>query len=272
MINALSTSLQYNLEEKEKHRWSIAVTLILLFVIGSLMNVPYSREVSRLNIEAGKVDAVMSQSLLYHLTSVGISSLILGAILVFIGISLSSNTNLGAPVLGRAFSGNPIREFVKVKDVLSSITLATIVSLGLLGLFEVQKRIYPVEHIMDRPAKPFYVLVSFSAGITEEIMFRFALMSLLVTAFQFFKKNTSPSAKEVWIAIVVSAILFGLIHLPLSKNFVELTTFTVGVTLVGNLITGITFGYIYWRKGLLIAILSHIVFDLIFHVVGSPYA
>jgi membrane protease YdiL (CAAX protease family) len=272
LIKALTSSLQQNKEEKEKYRWATAATLIVLFIIGSVMNIPFSREVTRLNIEAGKADSVMSLDLLSHLTQVGISSLILGTILVFIGISISSNTNLGAPVLARLFSGKPISELVKVRDVLSSIALASLVPVFLLGLFELQKSFYPVDHLMNRPDKPFYILVSFSAGITEEIMFRLGLMSLLVAVFQFFKKNTSPSPKSIWIAIIISSIFFGLIHLPLSKNFVELKAFSIAVTMIGNLITGITFGYIFWRKGLLIAILSHIVFDLVFHVVGSPYA
>lgn len=75
----------------------------------------------------------------------------------------------------------------------------------------------------------------------------------------------------VWTGILIAGLFFGLIHLPLSKNFVELTPFTVGVTMVGNLITGTTFGWIYWKRGLLVAILSHVMFDLVFHVIGSPY-
>ena len=70
---------------------------------------------------------------------------------------------------------------------------------------------------------------------------------------------------------IIAAIFFGLIHLPLSKNFVHLTPFTIGVTMIGNLITGTTFGWIFWKRGLLVAIVSHVVFDIVFHVIGSPY-
>ncbi|MCB0745794.1 MAG: CPBP family intramembrane metalloprotease [Ignavibacteriae bacterium] len=42
--------------------------------------------------------------------------------------------------------------------------------------------------------------------------------------------------------------------------------------MVGNLITGSVFGWIFWKRGLLIAILSHILSDIVFHVIGTPYA
>jgi len=60
-------------------------------------------------------------------------------------------------------------------------------------------------------------------------------------------------------------------HLPLPKNFVELTPFTIGVTMIGNLITGSIVGWIFWKRGLLVAIISYIAFDLVFHVIGTPF-
>lgn len=113
--------------------------------------------------------------------------------------------------------------------------------------------------------------MSFSAGISEEIIFRLGVMSLIITIIQLLKKMENPSYKIVWTGILISAIFFGLIHLPLSKNFVELTPFTIGVTMIGNLITGSTFGWIFWKRGLLIAIIAHTAYDLVFYVIGTPY-
>jgi membrane protease YdiL (CAAX protease family) len=144
-------------------------------------------------------------------------------------------------------------------------------ALFLLGLFEVQKEFYPVSNKLSRPSKPFYALVSFSAGICEEIIFRLGLMSLIITVIQFLKQEENPSNKVIWTGIILSALFFGLVHLPLSNNFVELTPFTISVTIIGNLMTGSTFGWIFWKRGLLIAIVSHIAFDLVFHVFGTPF-
>ena len=267
-----SSSVLPDTEEKKKYRWPVSITVLILFVIGSIINIPFSREVKRLNIEAGKTGIKLNESVMTDLMTIGVSSLIIGILLTFIGLWISSRANLGAPIIARFFSNKPISEIINKEAVLSSIFLAAIVALILLGLFEIQEELYPVRGKIPRPSKPFYALVSFSAGITEEIMFRLGLMSLIIAGIQFLNKVDYPSRKTIWIGIIISAIFFGLIHLPLSKNFVELTPFTIGVTMFGNLITGTTFGWIFWKRGLLIAILSHITFDIVFHVIGTPYA
>lgn len=264
-------SILQDKEEKNKYRWQTAISLLVLFVFGSLINTPFSREVKRLNIEAGNRKFHLNESIFEDLLIIGFSSLILGAILMFIGLWVSTKANLGAPLIARFFSKQPVHKLISLKAVLSSIALAVTVALILLGLFEIQKELYPVKDIMSRPSKPFYFLVSFSAGISEEIMFRLGLMSLVITIIQIFRRVEKPNNTIIWTGIIISALFFGLLHLPLSKNFVELTPFTIGVTMIGNLITGSTFGWIFWKRGLLVAILSHIVFDLVFHVVGTPF-
>ncbi|OIQ30857.1 MAG: hypothetical protein BM564_01200 [Bacteroidetes bacterium MedPE-SWsnd-G2] len=267
-----TSSVVQNKEEKKTYRWQVGISVLILFIIGSLIGIPYSREVKRLNLMAGHTDVNLNESVINDIIPILISSLILGAILVFIGLWVSSRANLGAPVLARIFSKHPMHELITWPSFLSSIILAILVALFLLGLFELQSEFYSITGKVPRPSKPFYALVSFSAGITEEIMFRLGLMSLIISVIQLLKKVDSPSNKTIWIGIIISAICFGLIHLPLSKNFVELTPFTIGVTMIGNFITGSTFGWIFWKRGLLVAIISHITFDLMFHVIGTPYA
>ena len=261
-----------NAEEAKNYRWHVSFAVLMLFVFGALMNIPFSREVKRLNIEAGKTEIKLSESIYTDLATVAMSGLMVGALMVVIGLWVSPSAQMGAPLIVRIFSKKPISEIANRNAVLSSFLLAIMVSLVLLGLFEIQKAFYPVPSKLPRPSKPFYVLVSFSAGITEEIMFRLGLMSLIVTIVLFVKKAAEPTTSVVWTGILVSAVFFGLIHLPLSKNFVELTPFTIGVTMTGNLITGSIFGWIFWKRGLLVAILCHIVSDLVFHVLGTPYA
>ncbi|SMG46835.1 CAAX protease self-immunity [Arenibacter troitsensis] len=271
MKDFFTLSIVQDKEGKKRYRWQIAITLLILFIFGSLINIPFSREVKRLKIEAGLANLNLKGSIYDELLTIGSSSLVLGTILIFIGLWVSSRANLGAPLLVSFFSKQPTHKTFHWKALLLSMFLATIVVVLLLVAFEVQKEFYPVSHKLTRPSKPFYALVSFSAGISEEIIFRLGLMSLIITVIQFLKKSENPSNKMIWTGIIISAIVFGLVHLPLSKNFVEPTPFSIGITVIGNLITGSTFGWIFWKRGLLIAILSHITFDLVFHVIGTPF-
>ncbi|MFV9552379.1 lysostaphin resistance A-like protein [Algibacter sp. PT7-4] len=265
------THIKQNNKEKKAYRWHVAITILILFIIGAVLNIPFSREVKRLSVEAGVNNVHLNNSIFTDIVNTGVSSLVLGVFLVIVGLWISSKTNLGAPIIARIFSQKKVRTLIGLNPFLSSIILAIVVAVILLGLFELQKAFYPVTGKMARPSKPFYVFVSFSAGITEEIMFRLGLMSLIIAVIQFVKKAATPSNAMVWVGIMVSAICFGLIHIPFSKNFVNLTLFSITVTMVGNLITGITFGWVFWKRGLLVAIACHVIFDLVFHVIGSPF-
>ena len=185
MKSLFTSSVLQDKEEKKKYRWQVSISVLVLFIFSSLINIPFIREVKRLNLEAGNSKVNLNESIVDDLIPILISSLILGAILVFIGLWVSSRANLGAPVLARIFSRKPVNKLINWKSILSSIILATLVALFLLGLFELQSEFYPILGKISRPSKPFYALVSFSAGISEEIMFRLGLMSLILRLFNF---------------------------------------------------------------------------------------
>lgn len=52
------------------------------------------------------------------------------------------------------------------------------------------------------------------------------------------------------------------------KGFIGITTFHKWSNHDRNLITGSTFGWIFWKRGLLVVIMVHIAFDLVFQVIG----
>lgn len=265
-------SIDNDLNQVKQNRVKFALVIVLLFIVGALLNTPFSREVKRLNIEAGNTEINLNPNIMEEVTTTVMTSAGFGILFAFLGLWLGHKTKLGTPLLSSYFSKNSLKDSGILKQIFYSMLLASLVAIILLILLEFQKSYYPVDSIMQRPSKPFYFFVAFSAGITEEIIFRLSLMTLIVAFFQFMKSAEVPSKSMIWTAMFISSIFFGLLHLPLSKNFVEVSSFTVAVTMIGNLITGLTFGWIYWKRGLIIAIISHITFDLIFHVVGGPYA
>ncbi len=259
-------------EKNNFNRIKTASVIVVLFIVGTILNIPFSRELKRLKIEAGDANVKLSDSIANDAIQTGIYGLILGAVLVFVGLWISKSAQLGAPVIESIFSKEKREELTfSLKNVSSSVALSAILAIVILFFHKLVRDFYPVTSIIERPAKIYYAAVSFSAGITEEIIFRFGLMSLIITIILFFKQNKEITNTIVWVSIIITAICFGLMHLPLSKNFSNLTIVTVSATMIGNLITGSFFGWVYWKRGLLVAIIGHIVWDLVFHVVGSPY-
>ena len=101
-------------------------------------------------------------------------------------------------------------------------------------------------------------------GITEELLLRFGLMSVLVfigwriTG----RRAEGPHPTVVWAAIVIAAVLFGLGHLPALAQSVDLTPALVARTVLLNAVAGLLFGWLYWRRSLEAAMVAHASFHV----------
>ncbi|PSB06879.1 CPBP family intramembrane metalloprotease [filamentous cyanobacterium CCP2] len=100
----------------------------------------------------------------------------------------------------------------------------------------------------------------FYGGITEEILMRWGLMSLLVwIAWKGLKQGvTLPSQGIYQGAIVLAALVFGLLHLPATAAIVPLTPVVIVRALLLNGIAAIGFGWLFWQYSLEAAMLAHI--------------
>ena len=101
-------------------------------------------------------------------------------------------------------------------------------------------------------------------GITEELMLRFGLMSVLVfVGWRITGRRTDgPGPAIVWAAIVIAAVLFGLGHLPALAQAVTLTPVLVVRTVLLNAVAGVIFGWLYWRRSLEAAMVAHASFHV----------
>jgi len=96
-------------------------------------------------------------------------------------------------------------------------------------------------------------------GVAEEVMLRYGVMTLLVWLGAWLAGNrfAETPGLVVWPAIVLSAVLFGLGHLPKAVTLGPLDAATV-IRIVGlNAIGGLVYGWLYWRAGLEHAMLAH---------------
>lgn len=96
-------------------------------------------------------------------------------------------------------------------------------------------------------------------GITEELIMRWGIMSLLVwLAWRWIQRDGKmPRPALVWSGIVLSAALFALLHLPAAGAIAPLTFLSVSRILLLNGIAGIAFGWLFWRRGLEAGMISH---------------
>jgi len=117
-------------------------------------------------------------------------------------------------------------------------------------------------------------LASFYGGIGEEVMMRLFLMTVLVwLSFKLVKTaDGKPTRAGVWLAIIITAVMFGVGHLPVTAAMTAITPLILARALLLNGIGGIVFGWLYWKKGLESAIVAHFSADIVLHVLVPALA
>jgi membrane protease YdiL (CAAX protease family) len=113
------------------------------------------------------------------------------------------------------------------------------------------------------------LIVPFYGGIVEELLMRLFFVSLFVWILAKIRHVTEPvnHAGLVWASIILAAILFGLGHLPATAALTLITPLVVVRAIVLNGLGGLIFGWLYWKKGLPSAMISHATADLSMFVV-----
>ncbi|NJM76411.1 MAG: CPBP family intramembrane metalloprotease [Acaryochloridaceae cyanobacterium RU_4_10] len=108
-------------------------------------------------------------------------------------------------------------------------------------------------------------------GITEEILMRWGLMSLLVwVGWKVLKHGVALPSQSIYQgAIVLAALIFGLLHLPATAAFAPLTSWVILRAIILNGIVGIGCGWLFWQYSLEAAMISHASFHAIIFVLNG---
>jgi cation:H+ antiporter len=97
-------------------------------------------------------------------------------------------------------------------------------------------------------------------GITEELLLRWGLMTLLVWAAWRLLQRSEGEPKSAYVVgvILISSLIFGVGHLPVAYMILPEATFALTLfVIVANSVFGLIAGYLYWKKGLESAMLAH---------------
>lgn len=114
----------------------------------------------------------------------------------------------------------------------------------------------------EQPGLSQLVLGVLYGGLTEEVLLRWGLMSLIVWAASCLSRRACdavgrPRHGVIWFGIAISAAVFAVGHLPALSQSVELNGPIVARTLVLNGLAGLAYGWLFWRRSLESAMLAH---------------
>jgi membrane protease YdiL (CAAX protease family) len=240
--------------------WKLFFILLIASVIASLLILPYELTLS------SALARVFTPVILVEQL---IQTIIEFSFAIFIGLYLAKRVGFGLPVLEDWLEGKEIKGYLK--SILGiSIGLGVLAGILIILLNFLFTPVSSVFLNADNTVPAWQgFLASFYGGIGEEILFRLFVMTLIIWIFFKIKKTAEgkPTTIGIWLAIIISAVIFGLGHLPITGNITIITPIIVARVILLNGVAGIIFGWLYWKKGLESAMISHFSLDIILHVI-----
>jgi hypothetical protein len=251
--------------------WRVLWFLLFASLAGAAAGIPLVLEIFRPLIQGAPLPPVPFPLLV----AVGVlQNLILFAVVIGIGLSLARRIGLGAPLIESWLYHE--KSPVRARD---SLMYGSLVGIAV-GFVLVIIIVPAAPHL---PGLPFVsasraaiwkrVLVCFYGGIDEEVLSRLFLLTLIawLGARVFQKQKARITAVTFWSANIIVAILFGLGHLPNAAMVMRITPTVVALALILNGIAALSFGYLYWKRGLEAAMIAHFCADFVLYVVGVKF-
>lgn len=245
---------------KNKKFWKSFLALFIFGLIGIILLIPSLFPLVEEQLKSIPNPPDIPLALLVGLSL--INPLILLAVAVLVGLVTAPKAGLVSYLhlwVNKQLKGTNAESFKKAipAGILSGIAVAVI-------LFFLELAFQPhLPESLQTTAESRSLMMTISGisygGITEELLLRWGLMSLLVWGLWklFQRSRTTPSAAIFWISIVISSLLFALGHLGATALLAPLTTVVLVRMFLLNGLAGLVFGWLYWRKGLEISMISH---------------
>jgi len=245
-----------------KVNYKIIGFLALLGLLAALLSLPYVYGLLGDVLIEARLELGLSESI-YNAILIGQAAIIY-AFAALIGGLFYRRAGFRVPLLERIFGQDEEKRNLKSWFLWSAGTgfaLAVVIITGDYIFYKLGSPLSLFE--TELPAWWTGLLAAFSAGIGEELLMRFLLMTLLTL--MFLKLFRMPSTAAVWSAIILVALVFGALHLPPTAELVELSSLIIVRAMLLNGIAGIAFGLLYWKRGLESAMVAHILTDVIVH-------
>jgi membrane protease YdiL (CAAX protease family) len=112
--------------------------------------------------------------------------------------------------------------------------------------------------------------IIYVACTTEELLFRLLLLSAVagLAARALKTQGQVPDARSLWAANLVTALAFGLAHLPSWMAIGAVSVGLASIVLALNGVASLALGWIFTKRGILAAILAHAGADCAVQLIG----
>lgn len=187
---------------------------------------------------------------------------VLMSLAVLVGTKLAHKVGLSAPVAEAAAArATPVSALKP--QIFPGVIGGIVGGIAILASWLLWKPFLPTLFVTE--AEKFNTFMPFLTrllygGITEELLLRWGVMTLLVWAsWRLFQGGQGrPRAIYFVSAIIISSVIFGIGHLPIAAALgAGFTIPIVAYIIIANSIFGLIAGYLYWQKGLEAAIIAH---------------
>ena len=257
--DAKTDSISDDLECKElsSATHSIAIPLLIIWLVTVLFQLG-SLAYGRSNDEQSFQSIVLPSILFISLITIPLGGL---------GIWLGGKVGLGTPLLVALIHKQPGAIHKLINDAVLAMMLGFTIG-GMLILIRIVCVPYLPSELPAFGHRGVIGGLSVSAGaaVGEEVWFRLGLMTILVwfVARLFGHQETRPIV--VWPIIIIASIVFALAHLPQLMSYGAGSPFAIWGTIIGNSMVGILYGWCYWRRSLIAAMIAHFSVDIVIHV------
>lgn len=231
-------------------KWKVIALLVLIALPGvaatSWLALPRLIDVSK---------SPVSLEILQIATA--IQSTVLVMVAALIGTTIAQKVGLSTPVISALASGGKVIEAFRLQLIPGliggCIGATVIVSFYVLSPESLRS-------VQPETPLPLAVRVLYG-GITEEVLVRWGLMTAMAwVGWKVLQKDLpQPTPNVMWGAIVLSALVFGLSHIPSVAQFLpELSASVAAYITIGNALFGLVAGYLFWHYGLEAAMTAHV--------------
>jgi membrane protease YdiL (CAAX protease family) len=196
-----------------------------------------------------------------------LAATILGS-LVALGLAAARRLDRGAPMLDGEVPAPLAARRLGLALAIGAVAGAVVLAVLVYGLIPFEPALATRLHA--RAGAPPWLpwALAFEASILEELLLRLFLLSSLAWALARGWRSRAVSPPAAWIAIALSALAFGAIHLPSWLAVTSPTAMLVSSVLALNFAAGMVLGWVYWRWGIESAVVAHFAADMVVQGLG----